>query len=410
MKTAAIIGISSYARHHLLVALEQALHGRLRLVAATIVNQEAEAFFCQRLRELGCKIFATTEEMWTAFGGKVDLCFIPTGIHLHASMALQALRAGACVLVEKPLAASTADAAAIMQLEASTGHFVAVGFQDLYTASTWTIKQQLLDGDLGEIKSISFTGLWPRPARYYKRNDWAGRLSHHGLPVLDSPVSNAFAHFINLALFWAGPSPAASAHLDSLACELYRVQPIESFDTCCVAAKLSTGPMFRFYVTHSCAEDRVPVIAIEGTRGHLEWVQESHYTVTRPDGSQRREPVPGKFETKFMMSDAVLARFKDPQARICSTAIAYEHLRFVEALHAAGPIADIAPTHVRRLHASGDDWRQIIGIERAIDEAAASGRLWSQMNLPWASPTPASKTNGVHPPPPPRPAAAPGRP
>ena len=33
------------------------------------------------------------------------------------------------------------------------------------------------------------------------------------------------------------------------------------------------------------------------------------------------------------MSDAVLARFDDPAARICSTGIAFEHLRFVEAMH-----------------------------------------------------------------------------
>ena len=40
MKTAAIIGISNYARNHLLMALEQALHGKMRRTAATIVQTQ----------------------------------------------------------------------------------------------------------------------------------------------------------------------------------------------------------------------------------------------------------------------------------------------------------------------------------------------------------------------------------
>src|SRR5262245_48607252 len=168
MKTAAIIGISSYARHHLLIALEQMLRGRLQLVAATVVNQAEEAFFCRRLRELGCEIYADADDMWTQCNGRIDLCFVPTGIHLHAPMTIRALQAGASVLVEKPLATSIADANAIMRLEQESGRFVAVGFQDLYADSTWAIKQHLLDGVIGRVKSVVFAGLWPRPVAYYQ--------------------------------------------------------------------------------------------------------------------------------------------------------------------------------------------------------------------------------------------------
>src|SRR5262249_27125386 len=136
MKNAAIIGISGYGRHHLLMALEQALQRRLRLVAATVVNQEEESFFCARLRAAGCEIFSSTAEMWARWAGKVELCFIPTGIHLHAPMTLEALEAGANVFVEKPLAATSAEAARIARTEQATGRFVAVGFQDIYTDST----------------------------------------------------------------------------------------------------------------------------------------------------------------------------------------------------------------------------------------------------------------------------------
>ena len=106
MKTAAIIGISRYARYHLLIALEQMLHGKLRLAAAVVINPEEEAFFCRRLRKLGCELYSSADAMWQEWSGRVDLCFIPTGIHLHAPMTLQALNAGANVTYSSLLPSS----------------------------------------------------------------------------------------------------------------------------------------------------------------------------------------------------------------------------------------------------------------------------------------------------------------
>lgn len=359
------------------------LQGRLRLVAAVVVNQPQEAFFCARLQRLGCEIFGSSDELWEKFFGRLDLCLIPTGLHLHASMTLRALRAGASVLVEKPLATSTDDAQAIMRLERETGRFVAVGFQDLYTDSTWVIKQQLLDGIIGKVKTVTFCGLWPRPTAYYRRNEWAGRLRHEGCLVLDSPVNNAFAHFLNLALFWSGPSTDASASVQSVVAELYRAHAIESFDTCCLRAKLSTNTELILYATHSCQEERVPKLRIEGTRGQIEWVQESHYEIVTRNGTRTRHGVPGKFETKLMMADAVFGRLENSASRICTTAIAFEHLRLVELMHAASPIVDISMEHVQRYQTPMGEWRAITGIESVVDRAATEHRLWSEMDVPW---------------------------
>lgn len=386
MKTAAIIGISHYARHHLLMALEQMLQGRLRLVAATVVNQEEEAFFCRRLRGLGCEIFSDVGAMWAKFAGRVDLCFIPTGLHLHAGMTLQALQAGANVLVEKPLAASLVQAQEIMRCERTSGRFVAVGFQDLYTDSTWDIKQLLLDGGIGQLRGISLVGLWPRAAAYYTRNDWAGRLTRDGQPVHDSPINNAFAHFLNLALFWAGSDLAASAHVERLECELYRTQAIESFDTCCARAALSGGVQLRFYATHSCHEERVPRLRLEGTLGSLEWEQESHYKVLRLARAVSEHPVPGKFETKLMMADAVMARLEGRPARICTTAIASEHTRLIGMIHAAASIVPIGPRYLRRRETATGKWTELRDIESASDQADAQKSLWSELGVPWAQP------------------------
>ena len=395
VKTAAIIGISRYARYHLLIALEQMLHGKLRLAAAVVINPEEEAFFCRRLRKLGCELYSSADAMWQEWSGRVDLCFIPTGIHLHAPMTLQALNAGANVLVEKPLTATVHEGEAIIAAELRTSRFVAVGFQDIYTDSTWSLKQRLLAGGIGEIRAITLVGLWPRHDGYYLRNEWAGRLMQEGQWVLDSPINNAFAHFLNLGLFWAGTRLDRSASIEAVKCELYRVQEIESFDTCCLRARLAEGPELRVYVTHSCREERIPRIMLEGTNGTMEWIQESHCNLATVDGRKERVAVPGKFETKLTMADAVLARIDDPSVRICGTGIAIEHLRLVEAVHKAVQVVDVPAEFVRRRVANSATWKEIVGIEAAIDESSRHGRLFSELAVPWASPAGRFAFNGT---------------
>jgi len=82
-----------------------------------------------------------------------------------------------------------------------------VGFQDAYTQTTAKLKSRILAGEWGVIRSVRVIGAWPRPASYYQRNSWAGRIRVGESWVLDSPISNGLAHFLNLALYLAGPAP-----------------------------------------------------------------------------------------------------------------------------------------------------------------------------------------------------------
>src|SRR5690606_38595299 len=102
----ALIGISGYGRIHLQLARECRARGEVAIVAATVINAEEEAENIAELRAHGCTIYSDYEEMLREQRGRIDLCLIPTGIHWHARMTISALRAGANVLVEKPLAGS----------------------------------------------------------------------------------------------------------------------------------------------------------------------------------------------------------------------------------------------------------------------------------------------------------------
>ena len=64
----------------------------------------------------GCRAFVSPEEMLAARG--VDAVIVASSPETHAALAAIALRAGLPVLVEKPLAATPAEAVALLELEA----------------------------------------------------------------------------------------------------------------------------------------------------------------------------------------------------------------------------------------------------------------------------------------------------
>ncbi len=330
-----LIGVSGYARIYLDLARAAHQRGEIDLCAAVIINPGEEAANEAQLRAQGCVIYRDYEEMLRAEARRLDLCLIPTGIPWHARMTLAALRAGAHVLVEKPLAGSSAEVAAIREAERTTGRFVAVGFQDIYSPVNRALKAQLCAGAIGRLHTVRFLGLWPRPAAYFTRNPWAGRLHANGTQVLDSPLNNAFAHFVNLSLYFAGTRPEEAAATQVESAELLRAHAIESFDTSVVRARSPEGIAFWFGATHTCHEVREPEIYLEGSAGRVEWKHERTCTLIRPDGSRVEQQLPDITANRQSMFDAVLAKLRDPAHLVCTTALAERHTAFVEAVHAA---------------------------------------------------------------------------
>ena len=310
--------------------------------------------------------------------GRLDLCLIPTGIPWHARMTLAALAAGAHVLVEKPLAGSLSEVAAIRAAEQSTGRFVAVGFQDIYSPVNRWLKEQICAGAIGRLQAVQFLGLWPRPAAYFTRNPWAGRLYANGTQVLDSPLNNAFAHFVNLCLYFAGPSPESAASVQIESAELLRAHAIESFDTSVVQARSPEGVAFWFGATHTCRKVCEPEICLEGTAGRIEWKHERSCVVLHTDGRREERILPDITANRQSMFDAVLAKLRSPDTLVCSTALAERHTAFVEAVHAATSVQPVPPELVSWEHpAAGSALVPVVnGLEAALARAfAAHGQL-----------------------------------
>lgn len=384
MLNVALIGVTGYAKTHLRLLRAQQQIGKLRLVAAVVINPaEAEAEIAA-LKAEGCAIFDCYEDLLAEWNGRLDLVCIPTAIRWHAPMTVAALRAGANVLVEKPLAGTLQEVEAIQAAEQETGKFVAVGFQDIYGSLTHRVKATLLAGSLGRIVAIKGWGMWPREQSYYTRNSWAGRLRQGQFWVLDSPLNNAMAHFLNLMLFLLGEGRERSARPVSVQGELYRSKPIESFDTAGLRLQFAEQRSLLFLATHSAQANRDPEIWIEGEKATLRWNFWKSCVIHYNDGSEQLLTVPAQEVVLTEMMQAVLQKIERPDTFVCSTDIARMHTLVINALHDHCVIQTVDSALVEEVRTENSSIFSLRGIEGDFAAAFLAGKLPSEHNLPWA--------------------------
>lgn len=376
----ALIGVSGFAGVYYEDLLQLSMDGKVSLTAATVINPEEEPEKCTMLRNAGCEIFPGLREMLSTHRGRLDLCVVPTGIHHHAPMAMAALDAGCHVLLEKPAAATVDEVQQMLKASQTAQRFIAVGYQHMYAPETHRLKTALLSGLIGDIRMIKCLGLWPRGAGYYARNDWAGRLKAGGQWVLDSPFNNAFAHWLNLMLFFAGPVHASGAMPVSLEAELYRTRPIPSTDTSCLRIQTEAGIPIMFWVSHSCQRDFGPVMEICGALGTV-ICTEKQILLRNAGGESVFSISSAMCENRRHMLQAVLDKVGGQNPFICGLKLAGLQTLCANAAFSCAEIHTIDPGF---LMPGGVETYAISEMEAACREAFSSEQLWSEMHLPWS--------------------------
>jgi predicted dehydrogenase len=86
---------------------------------------------------------------------EIDAIVIATSARLHFPMAKSALSAGKHVLIEKPMACSTAECEELISLAKQQGKVVMVGHTFLYSAAVRKIKEIVDNRDLGDLRYIA---------------------------------------------------------------------------------------------------------------------------------------------------------------------------------------------------------------------------------------------------------------
>lgn len=98
----------------------------------------------------------------------IDVIYNSLPNHLHAEWTIKALQAGKHVLLEKPLALTTAEVAAIGEAAHKAGRVVAEAFMYRHHPQTLKVQQLLAEGAIGELKWINgyFTFKLDREGNY----------------------------------------------------------------------------------------------------------------------------------------------------------------------------------------------------------------------------------------------------
>ena len=383
-----LAGLGGYAGHvcDRILGNAQAADGTAQLVAVS--DPEFERF-PRRVGQLRARGVEVVRDFADLLARPIDAVWLPLPIDLHLPFTEAALSAGKAVICEKPAAGCVDDVDKMIAARDRAGLPVAIGFQDLYQPEVARLKRRLVDGEFGRPRSARLIGCWPRSEHYFTRNDWAGRCRRDGRWVMDSPASNALAHFLHLTLFLlGGDGMSESAQPTSVDAELYRANRIENYDTCSLRFMVTPAVPVLVAFTHACATPIDPVVTIETERAQITYVSGRRIEIHRAGSEVETLPLCNN-PHKHM-----LASFRDwvrqgPDGKLNSTLeMARAHVVAVNAASEAAPVVDVPAQYIKSIPApDGTKMHVIDDIVEAMRVCVSGECSLEQTGLaPWARP------------------------
>jgi predicted dehydrogenase len=304
--TVALVGIGGYGSNYVTAMLDGKKRDDVDLIAAVDPFPAA----CPRLGDLnalGIPVYPSIEQMFAKHSP--NLVVISSPIQLHCGQTVIALEHGCHVLCEKPLCATLEQIDQMIDARDRAKRQVAVGYQLSFAQTFLNLKEDIIRGLLGKPKRLSTIVCWPRGNRYYQRNKWAGRqFTDSGLPVFDSPVNNACAHYLQNMFFILGESLDRSAMPLEVTAELYRANAIENFDTAAIRCTTRDDAEFLFFVSHAVARIRGPVFKWEFEKAVVTFddINEDGVVAHFTDGTVRQYGTPSRGVDKLWLAiDAI---------------------------------------------------------------------------------------------------------
>jgi predicted dehydrogenase len=191
--TAGIIGAGTISHCHM-EAYRKILG--VRIAAVCDINAERAEQFCRRY---GVERYYPDHRKMLE-SEKLDAVSVVTWNDAHAPIAVDAMKAGAHVLCEKPLALNAREAMEMARVSQSTGKLLLPGFCTRYEEGARLLKAIADGGDLGRLYHVKATFLrrCGNPGGWFADGKRSG-----GGPVIDLGV-----HVLDLARYFTG-SPNA---------------------------------------------------------------------------------------------------------------------------------------------------------------------------------------------------------
>lgn len=385
--TVLMVGTGGYGAVYLKELLDETSAKGVQLVGAVDPYVEKSPYV-EQLREKGIPVYDTLDEFYAAH--TAQMAIVSTPIYLHAAQVKICMENGSDVLCEKPICSCPEDAAVMLEAQRRTGRKLAIGFQWSFNESILAIKKDILAGKYGHIKRMRSITYFPRNMEYYRRGGgWAGRRKMPGGEwLLDSVTSNATAHYLHNLLFLSGSDMQSAARPNNFTAEVYRINPIEMFDTCAMRLEVGEGTELLYYATHAVPMDafRAQDLIIEGEKGKI--VMQSGAEGFRTTGHlangeiiEYGDPEHNYFNKIYHMRDAIL--HDAPLSCVAETAL--PHLECVWALAELFPVTPVMAEEFCAYSEENDQYYSDT-LSADLDLCWQEGKLPSELNMPWAQP------------------------
>jgi predicted dehydrogenase len=154
------------------------------------VDQVASALGCPAYTDLG-RMLAEVP---------ADLAVVLAPHPYHCPIAVECLRSGLHVLVEKPLAVTAGEGDLMVAEAERAGRLLAVGFQRRGSPEVLAARRLVADGGLGRLQRADVLATWTRRTSYFAQGSWRGTWRGEGGGVL----INQGQHDLDLLCLLAG--------------------------------------------------------------------------------------------------------------------------------------------------------------------------------------------------------------
>jgi len=211
----ALVGAGVIGRHHARVIGE--LGDQVELVAVVDLDPaKAEKI----AGEHGGTVFTSLTDALGAADPDVVVVCTPTG--RHGEVAIEALRAGKHVIIEKPAEVTVEKTDEIIAAQRQAGTLVAVISQHRFDPSTEVVVDAIRRGELGRLTSGIASIDWWRGQTYYDSGDWRGTWDLDG----GGALMNQGVHTVDLLVATLGRPIEVFAYTATLAHERIEVEDV----------------------------------------------------------------------------------------------------------------------------------------------------------------------------------------
>ncbi|HYH78982.1 MAG TPA: Gfo/Idh/MocA family oxidoreductase [Longimicrobium sp.] len=229
-------GLAGSAFHAPLIATTPGL--RLAAVVTSDPDRAGQA----RTRYPGVEVVESAERLWER-ADELDLVVVASPNRTHVPLALAALDAGLAVVVDKPLAATAADARRLVDEARARGLLLSVFQNRRWDGDFLTLRRLLAEGALGDVHRFESRFERWRPA---PKQGWRER----GDPAEAGGVLyDLGSHLVDQALVLFGPVTHVYAELDR------RRPGVEVDDDAFVALTHASGVRSHLWMSSISADD-----------------------------------------------------------------------------------------------------------------------------------------------------------